>query len=988
MHLLSFGALLFSQFVLGNSDINLRLMLPDSKESSIARNHQTPFFSEYLAKARFNKGQIINLRVNELNASLKVTDDSRPEQGFYRLESVPTANSNNRHAGYIWWNEHSIVSMFTLPGVPEFEVLESRGSMRIRLMPSLHAGQKKPDVITPSLTEKASVKAEPFYKKHRDFIVNDHVSEQTQTRPGRDKIDVLVLFDPALETFLLDKNNISTYDIQNRTALVNALANSTLTRSGIPYQHRIAALIPYVIDQDTPILSLTNGKILNLLSFDKRIQALKDRYRADTVHYIEPGLNSFCGQAFFGNYISQSNVLVSTNIDLHSAVTRLDCMGNGTYVHELGHNLGFQHDRKTLVDIDKQNPIDFHIPYGFVDNEEKFYTTMSYASSCQGHCTRENIFSNPNVQNNNSKPMGVDASQAQAANNSKVGLMTVPQVAMLDSFHKAFPLTQRITAQGDLTLSWDNIAGATDYRILGNDCLHDSGIIQSSILNAEPITSTSITVSKDSDLINGLCVYARFESPQGYTSVELVGKASVFVKPEANKLNYVYASKNILDVFNRNDEQSLLLHVSDEATQNSSVKLAIVPSDGGISDLNAGIAEFAKFFSYEVVGSGKSRTLTIRLKKSIDAIQDSLDKSDQRHFHELSIRIVNTDFEHYDVHSLIWLDPQGTYPPRPAVYYSNKSVLNDLSAVNTQFALMHLNNSHNIQIEQIGDTKLDDFSFSKTEHNGEFGVYTRIALNGKTPHVDEPTPLVLRVTSNHPEFAEKTLKFNIVPVSHPPVIESVQGTHVIEGKTPELLVKLRDPDSNIDWGSALLKIDISQSKNKKGNVYKPTSIDTAKSTLLFSLPAVSKGEYPFVIDILDTDGSDAAFNGVLKVLENQKPSVSATAAPSQPNTKMDITLSAQASDSDGSIAKYNWTQASGAKVTISEPSKAKVNLGKLAAGSYEFKVTVEDDLGATSSATVSFNVTTPPSKQGGGAISFPVLILLCVAIWVCRLYFD
>lgn len=69
------------------------------------------------------------------------------------------------------------------------------------------------------------------------------------------------------------------------------------------------------------------------------------------------------------------------------------------------------------------------------------------------------------------------------------------------------------------------------------------------------------------------------------------------------------------------------------------------------------------------------------------------------------------------------------------------------------------------------------------------------------------------------------------------------------------------------------------------------------------------------------------------------------------------TVSCEASDADGSIASYQWTQLSGPSLTIQQPASASTQLGNLSAGDYVFQVEATDDDGATVRDVVAFSVT-------------------------------
>jgi hypothetical protein len=91
------------------------------------------------------------------------------------------------------------------------------------------------------------------------------------------------------------------------------------------------------------------------------------------------------------------------------------------------------------------------------------------------------------------------------------------------------------------------------------------------------------------------------------------------------------------------------------------------------------------------------------------------------------------------------------------------------------------------------------------------------------------------------------------------------------------------------------------------------------------------------------------------VVANQAPSAKITTTNSIQLPVNSVTLDGtNSSDPDGKIAKYQWAQVSGPSIgglTNAATSVAMVN--SLIAGTYQFKLTVTDDQGATSSATTS-----------------------------------
>ena len=72
--------------------------------------------------------------------------------------------------------------------------------------------------------------------------------------------------------------------------------------------------------------------------------------------------------------------------------------------------------------------------------------------------------------------------------------------------------------------------------------------------------------------------------------------------------------------------------------------------------------------------------------------------------------------------------------------------------------------------------------------------------------------------------------------------------------------------------------------------------------------------------------------------------------------KNSTTLTASASDPDGSVASYQWVKVSGPNANLSGINTSQLTASGLVAGSYVFKVTVEDNNGASASDQVNVNV--------------------------------
>jgi hypothetical protein len=136
--------------------------------------------------------------------------------------------------------------------------------------------------------------------------------------------------------------------------------------------------------------------------FMDNVHALRDAHGADLVSLIVEG-TSLCGIAWL--MTTQSN---SFQTHAFSVVARVCATGNFSFGHELGHNMGLQHDR-----VDAPADGVFPFSHGYVDTPHGFRDIMGVAASCGG-CMRIQNFSNPNVIFNGF-PAGVAQSSPQSA---------------------------------------------------------------------------------------------------------------------------------------------------------------------------------------------------------------------------------------------------------------------------------------------------------------------------------------------------------------------------------------------------------------------------------------------------------------------------------------------------------------------------------------------------------------------------------------------
>ena len=153
---------------------------------------------------------------------------------------------------------------------------------------------------------------------------------------------------------------------------------------------------------------------LSAVTNDATVAAERDRYAADMVGLIVENGGGFCGLGFIMREASPA--FESTAFQ----VTDRSCaVGNLSYIHEHGHNLGFEHDPANGT-----RPSEASYPWSFGHfHDGNYRTVMSYAGPCASGCPRVAHFSNPDVAFN-----GLATGVADQRDNARSGDLTAPIV--------------------------------------------------------------------------------------------------------------------------------------------------------------------------------------------------------------------------------------------------------------------------------------------------------------------------------------------------------------------------------------------------------------------------------------------------------------------------------------------------------------------------------------------------------------------------------
>ena len=148
----------------------------------------------------------------------------------------------------------------------------------------------------------------------------------------------------------------------------------------------------------------------------------------------------------------------------------------------------------------------------------------------------------------------------------------------------------------------------------------------------------------------------------------------------------------------------------------------------------------------------------------------------------------------------------------------------------------------------------------------------------------------------------------------------------------------------------------------------PTTVTIANSTrAVASVSNLVEGGYGFRLTIRDNDGATATANVSVTVSSavNQLPVADA-------GSNITVTLPVNtaslngsgSSDPDGAIASYQWSQVSGPNTaTVTNDDQAIATLSNLTQGTYSFRLTVNDNKGATAAETINVIVNAAPNRS-------------------------
>jgi hypothetical protein len=209
-----------------------------------------------------------------------------------------------------------------------------------------------------------------------------------------DRIDVMVVYTTATKNFLGGDAQAQAH----AQAAIDA-TNTAYINSKIRQRVRMVHTQEFVYTETTASADLSN------LRNNVTIQGLRNTHNADLVAEISE-VTGVCGIGYLMGQASgnQNNAFTVT--------VRSCAVGNLSFAHELGHNMGSQHNPENA-----STPT-FTYSFGHYVNGN-YRTVMSYSDPCTSGCTRRPYFSNPDVIFNGA-PTGINNARdnARSINNT------------------------------------------------------------------------------------------------------------------------------------------------------------------------------------------------------------------------------------------------------------------------------------------------------------------------------------------------------------------------------------------------------------------------------------------------------------------------------------------------------------------------------------------------------------------------------------------
>ncbi len=813
-------------------------------------------------------GDTIQLDVNGESIEATLAEQlSSPNS--YRL-TFETSSGDTQHLGFMHKRGENQLISITHPKAGSVIIRTVKGKTVVETTNLPPAEPKQPKIERKTPT---SVKAQALPQK--SYSTKKSAAPADEVQLFDSSLDVLFIYDDRLLGYAEENN----YDLELAVQSAVDTSNEIFERSNLPVSMTVAGLEPFRPESTTDFPNETPDTILDELIDDQRVIRLIDRYKADVVHFVGAENPDLCGIAFrASDFNTTDNRVNFVSGGSNAGYTAIDCMGSGTVAHEVGHNFGLRHDRYTLADNSsggEGDQEDSHIPYGYIEDEGRFFTTMSYGSVCRsefssGECSSEAAFSSPDIVDNNyGLPLGKAESELDAANASLAAQRSSVIWTNNSSRMNLAGMQTARTGNDVLTFSWPRVENADKYVVAGGACEQYTGLSQAALLAEEGVTNNAVAYQAAS-LPDAICIIAVEQINPDTARWRFVSNASFSGDYTDAAANYLLLNNNVLSLVEAGDQAQVTIELSDETTTNASLQLALpVTASGTDVSQQIGIENAAEWFSWEVTGSGTTRTMTVTLKQSLADISAGLDKDNVHNPYHLPLKVVNTEAPDFSVSSGLWIDPDSMTGGAAQAFISQGERVGEVMTLDSAISVYNVPEDVAITVD---DTDGVIQNFTAAEIDPAVEGERRIQLTGETPAVDQALSVPLQVN-----FSDGSGSINVSLTVEPraiaPTIRSFRASNTIAGQSVSLTATVIDADGNLDASS----IEVVR-LNSDGSETSVSNVNYEGDTVSASLGSLSTGDYEYRLTASDTEGNSETATTSFTVTEASSGSSGGNAA--------------------------------------------------------------------------------------------------------------
>jgi poly(3-hydroxybutyrate) depolymerase/ribosomal protein L14 len=267
------------------------------------------------------------------------------------------------------------------------------------------------------------------------------------------------------------------------------------------------------------------------------------------------------------------------------------------------------------------------------------------------------------------------------------------------------------------------------------------------------------------------------------------------------------------------------------------------------------------------------------------------------------------------------------------------------------------------------DGSISTYSWTKTSGPGQFNIANTGAASTALDNLVQGTyTFRLTVTDNNGASSSDNVTVRVNAATNQQPVANAGGD--INITLPNNSATLNGSGSNDPDGSIATYAWTKTAGPGQYDIANTSATTTALNNLV-------QGTYTFRLTVTDNNGASSSddVNVIVNPPSNQLPVANAGSDVTLTWPNNSTTLDGNGSnDPDGSISTYAWTKIGGpGQYNIANTGAASTTLDNLVQGNYTFRLTVTDNSGASSSATVSVIVNSPanvpPSANAGNDIT-------------------